>query len=123
EHGRHHFHTPIKITRHPVSRPDIELFVTAVCEVKNTTVFEELSHNIADVNRLRESGLAGADHARTTHDEIDLDACLRCFVKQFDHGQVGQTVNLGLYVRRPAGQRMFRLTLDQTHHAFAQVER
>src|SRR5262249_19626152 len=119
---RDDFHPPIEIARHPVSRTDVDLFLTAVGEVKDATVFEEWSDDAADVNGFRQPRLAGTNHARAPDDQIDFDARLRRLVKSFDDVQVGQPVDLGGNVSGAAHQRMCCFALDQIHHALPEVQ-
>ena len=74
---RYGFYSPVEVARHPVSRAEVELIVTAVREVEEARVLEKTpdnAHHPDSVAHARNSGPQAADAA---HYEIDVHARLR----------------------------------------------
>src|SRR5437868_2203844 len=91
----HYFHSIIEITRHPVGNAQVDLFLAAVCEVKNTAELEKASNYASDPHMVANPSNPGTQSAHAAHNEIDFYASLGCTIKRHDYVLVYQGVHLG----------------------------
>src|SRR5229473_1798572 len=119
---------PIEIARHPVGRADEHLGLVrrqpvAVAEADDPAMFEKASDDALDPDIVRHSGNARPQATDPTHHEVDADPALRGLVQEIDDRRVDERIELGPYLRRLAGPRIFYLGLDQLGDARPQVDR
>src|SRR5439155_8315011 len=84
----------VEVARHEVGRSEVVLRSPAVAEGENARVLEELAHDRAHANPVREAGHARPQRAHRPDPEIDLRAVLRSRVASVDALLVDQVVDL-----------------------------
>src|SRR6266576_2348313 len=93
-HGYDHFDTAIQIARHQVSAADVHFLLTAVAEIVDPAVLQKPADYTDDPDVLADAGHTRPQTGQSPHQQINLDATLRCPVKQLDHFRVLECIHL-----------------------------
>src|ERR1051326_6353743 len=107
----------VEISGHQVGAPDVDLFVSAVAEVIGAAVLEETADYADDFDVVTYTGNTGPQAADATHEQLDLNAGLRCTIKLFDELRVDQRIGLEDQVSFAAALLVLDFALDQIGRA------
>src|SRR5215203_4103790 len=112
-----------QISSHPVGAADKDLIIAAVGKPKHTAVLKEAPHNAAYSNVLRQAGNSRAQHTNPSHNQVNLHAGTRDFVKLLDNLQICQAVKLGNDLRWSTCAFVFNLAIKQRVQLFSKIDR
>ena len=88
------FHSALRVSRHEVSRGNIEFFIAAGAELVNSRMFQISADDGANMHVV---GLAldlGKNAGNAADEQIDLHSRIRCLVEFFDHFLIGDGIQL-----------------------------
>lgn len=123
QHRKCDFNPSEKIAIHPICAGEKHPVVAVVEEIENPAVFEKASDDGADANMFREAGDPGSQGARSTDDQIDLDAGLRGLIQRANNLRFQQRIHLGDDVCRLALPGAVGFTRDPLQQRRMQSER
>ena len=118
-----HFDALVDIALHPIGAAEIDFGFAAVAEDVDAAVLEEAADHAADANPAAESAHSRTQRAGAAHDEFDLHARLRGFVKGVDDFFVEKRIHLGDDKGGAPGLCVSRFAIDQIDEIPAEIQR
>src|SRR6185369_16554267 len=92
---RHCLYAAVEITRHPVGRAEVELFVAAVGEIEQSRMLEKSADDAQDSDAVAHALNPRTQAADSAHDEIDFHSRLRRGIESLDRLDIHQCIHFG----------------------------
>src|ERR1700687_2360358 len=86
-------HAPVEMARHPVRRPEVDLFVAVVPEIEDARVLEEASDDAHHFDAIADSRYSRPEAADAADDEIDVHSTLRRVVEVLDEIRIDEGIH------------------------------
>ena len=121
--GKHDFHAPLEISRHPICATEIDLLLGSLAEHEDASVLQETIDDAANVDVLGDARQTGPQATDAANDQINGHARLTGLIQRLDRAAIDERVELREDPRPFTATRPLGLFVNELDGLIVQVLR